>query len=242
MKRPLLCAALLFAGLTSQAGADRFLVQVGDMRPVYCNDAAGTLVSFEPNTGMVPPTAATLAAIPVVTGQPVPGVAVDPLAVTQANRAATEPTPRLEGMHADMGQVIQGQSGPPDAAFLAELNRVYSITAPAEIQQAWEWYLKEPNTLPIGSRVGNGVVRMIMALDRPPTGDTQAAPANLRPEATGGTVRAGNGVSIRSNPWLPGTGNALNTGATVTLVPPANGPWYQLQGGGWVCGLWLDLN
>lgn len=242
MKRPLLCAALVLGGMTGTAGADRFLVQVGDMRPVYCNDAAGGLASLEPNTGMVPPNATVIAGMTPMPGQPAPGVAVDPAAVTQANRALTEPTPRLEGMHANMSEVIQGQSGPPDAAFLAQLNSVYSITAPEEIQQAWEWYLKEPATLPISSRVGNGVVRMIMALDRAPTGDSQAQPSQLRPEATSGVVRATNGVSVRSNPWQPGTGNALGTGATVTLIPPANGPWYQIQGGGWVCGLWLDLN
>lgn len=232
----------VMAGLSGSAQADRFLVQIGDMKPVYCADAQTYLSSFETQTGMRAPTPAMLAAIPAVGAQPNPAVAVTPEAAALANLAVTEPAQRVQGMHANMSEVIQPQSGPPDAAFLAQLSSIYSITVQAEIQQVWEWYLKEPAALPLSAKVGNGVVRFVMAANRPPTGDTSANPATLKPEATSGRVRASNGVSVRSAPWQPSSGNSLGSGAAVTLVPPANGPWYQLQGGGWVCGLWLDFN
>lgn len=236
---------LVMSGIAGEARADRFLLQVGDMRPVYCGDANEYIGSLEPQSGMVPSTPGMLVTLPPPPAAPAPGVAVTPEAANQCNRAATEPTPRLQGMPAEMSEVIQPPSGPPDAAFLAQLNAVYSITVPAEIQQAYEWYLKEPAGLPIASRVGNGVVRFIMAVDRSPTGDTAARPDLLKPEATSGTVRSSNGVSIRGAPWQPGAGGAIAQGGAVTVIPPADGPWYQIQsaqGNGWVCGLWLDLN
>ena len=245
MKKSWVCGALVLAlgpVLASPARADRFLVQIGDLKPVYCGDARTTILQFEPNTGMVPATVTTLATVPPVTVQPAPGVAVTPEAVAAANSAANEPTARLQGMHCNMVDVTQPQSGPPDATFLAALNAVYSITAPAEIQQVYEWYLKEPAALALGSRVGNGVVRFIMAVDRAPTGDAASRPDLLKPQATTGRVRSANGVSARGTPWQAGNGGSFANGANLTIVPPADGPWYQVQGGGWVCGLWLDLN
>lgn len=230
--------------ISGDARADRFLLQVGDMRPVYCGDSSEYILSLESQAGMLPPTPALFATVTPPAPAPAPGVAVAADAVLLCNRANTEPTPRLQGMRAEMAEIIQPQSGPPDAAFLAALNAVYSITVPDEIQQAYEWYLKEPAALPIGPRVGNGVTRFILAVDRPPTGDTAARPDLLKPEATSGTVRSSNGVSLRNGPWQPDAG-AITQGTALTVIPPADGPWYQVQspqGNGWVCGLWLDLN
>lgn len=244
------CAAFgllvgVMVGVAGDAHADRYVIRVAGLTPVYCSDANEYLISLEPQTGMRPPTPAALATMTTPPVLPPPAVAVTPEATTLCSRALTEPTPRTQGMNAEAAEVIQPPSGPPDAAFLAQLNAVYTITVPEEIQQAWEWYLKEPAGLPIGSRVGNGVTRFIMAIDRPPTGDSAARPDLLKPEATSGTVRSANGVSIRSAPWQPGAGAALPQGAAVTVIPPADGPWYQIQsasGNGWVCGLWVDLN
>ena len=240
----LVCLAVLVLIMTGAARADRFAIHVGDLPAVYSGDANEYLVTLEPLTGMMPPTPAALAAVVVPPPAPPTNAQVPPEAVTLCSRAMTEPTPRTQGMPVEMADVMKPQTGPPDAAFLAQLNAIYTITVPAEIQQVYEWYLKEPAPLAIGSRVGNGVVRFIMAMDRPPTGDANASPAGLKPEATRGTVRSSNGVSIRTAPWQAGSGGAIASGAQVTIIPPADGPWYQVQSGsgnGWVCGLWLNL-
>ena len=247
MKRLLRTSALCFAGLLAMSGiahADRYVIQFGDLPNVYSGDSTEYLLSLEPQAGMLPPTPVTLATITVPAAAPNPGATVPPEGTTMASTALTEPTPRLQGQTCDMMDAAAPMGAPytSDAAFMSALSAVYSITVPAEIQQVYNWYTKEPTGLTTAERVGNGVVKFIMASDKPPTGDANSRPDLLKPQSTGGTVRSANGVAVRAAPWGGPGGAALPSGAALQIVPPANGPWYQLRSGGWVCGLWVNLN
>lgn len=240
---------LVFLGMIALAlapavRADRYVIQIGDLPPTYVGDATEYCTALEPQSGMTPPTAKSLSALTVPATVARPGVTVTPESVGLASRVATEVPQRQPGEQLDTTELIEPPTTPPTAEFRDQLARIYSITAPDEIDAIWMWCEREPADLPFGSRVGNAVVRHILALDKPLAGDSTARPDLLKPNATRGTVRANNGVSIRGQPWGAGTGNNIPTGASLEIIPPADGPWYQVRsasGTGWVCGLWLDL-
>lgn len=142
--------------------------------------------------------------------------------------------------HGDTDTCVDPPTTPPSAAFLADLANNYSITDQANITALWKWYLKEPSNLDNGEKTGNSVIRQIMAVGGPLVPTSSARPDLLRPNATRGTVRSANGVVSRSTPWGK-SGASLGQGTSVTIIPPANGVWYNVEGVGWVCGLWLDL-
>jgi len=240
-----LALLLLAAGfMAGPALADRYVVQASDLPALYSGDAAEYLLNIEPQSGMVPFTASLLGTFTVPAAPAAPGMAAAPGAATTCSTAATEATPRLQGEPCDMTDACgpMPASYTSDTGFTGVMSSIYTaISVPAEIQQIYNWYLKEPGALTVQERVGNGVVRFVMAIDRAPTGDTSSRPDLLKPQSTAGTVRSSNGVGVRGTPWGGPGGAAIANGTALNLVPPADGPWYQVRGGGWVCGLWLNL-
>ena len=234
-RKTVLCMlALALVAPAGQAGPYR--VSVGTMPPVRTQDpsgyvgrvAGGGMSSFDP---------LMLGALAgaTVSGFPLPGM-LEPGQV-HAPPPDANSIPRSQ---ANLDNFLQ-KNGRPSAAFKAEVARVYSITDPAQIAALWVWYMQEPTSLAEGDRIGNAVVRYILA-----TGQTtnQARPMGLLPLATTGTVLSTNGLMLCSSPFGPRV-VVMPYGTQLRIVPPADGVWYYVespQGAGWACGLWLDLH
>jgi hypothetical protein len=228
--------------LAAGARAERYAVQLNDGPTIYVGDCNEALTNYEPATGMKAPTPQSLAALVVPAAPAPPAVPAGSSTLgARVETAGQDPTPGTEG---DLTDVTDPVPMPPDAAFMEALNRVYTITDQNEINAVWAWFQKESPGLALDQRVGNSVVRFIMAVNKAPTGDTNAAPDKLKPEATRGVVRSSNGVGVRASPWGPSGGAAIPSGASLEIIPPAQGPWYKVRTGGgegWVAGVWLDL-
>jgi hypothetical protein len=135
---------------------------------------------------------------------------------------------------------------PPTADFRARMSSIYATTQEDLVLAVWTRYLDQfapadraQATGPLdNARVGNAIVKTVLARDEDLGG---ARRAGLNPAASEAQVRAGLGVSVRSRPWGPIAGETIPSGTVLRLDPPADGVWYRLQAGGWVCGLWLDF-
>jgi len=128
----------------------------------------------------------------------------------------------------------------PSASFLARVKRVYSMNDEAEQQAVWSWFLAEPSALTEEERIGNAVIRHILATGR---SRNEAKIEALNPTATRGSIRSSNGLTTAASPWGR-RGTILVAGTQLKLIPPADGVWYRIDsssGSGWICGLWLDL-
>lgn len=128
----------------------------------------------------------------------------------------------------------------PTPVFTARLASIYGLTDPGQVRGIFRWYQGETAMLGEEERVGNAVIRFSLATGDPVGG---SRPDTLAPLATQGVVRSAVGVQVRSRPWGPRSG-ALVDGATLSLIPPAEGPWYHVDtgsGDGWVSGIWLEI-
>lgn len=227
-------------------GADRYVCQWGDLPPTYVPDANEMSISFDgAGGGLITPTAQTLSLMPAVVPGPVITITVPAdLNVLAARVVTATPPANQTDLPTTLTDLLAPSAGPPTPEFLASLQRIYSATAQPETDAIWDRYQREDASLAVDQRVGNAVVKYVVELNRPPNGDSTARPDLLKPNATRGTVRATNGVGVRAKPWGPSGGPALPPGASVEIIPPAEGPWYQIRtagGTGWVAGLWLDM-
>lgn len=238
-------AALLALCLAQPLSADRYAVQFGFLPPSYVPDSTDMSLHFDAATaGFQAPTLANPVPLAIPAAPAIAAVTVPADPNPALARVTTGQPTALLNMPETLADLVPAPSGPPSAEFIAALNRVYSSSVQAEVDAVWGKFQSEPDSLPIDQRVGNAVVKFIIQLGRSPGSDSSARPDLLKPNATRGTVRSANGLGVRSSPWGPPGGAALGSGATVEIVPPAEGPWYQVRSGsgtGWVAGLWLDL-
>ena len=235
-------ALALALGATAPAFADRYVCRWGDLPEIYTPDSVEMAMHFDgargglrPPTTQLPITLPALAAVPAVNVT----VPIDPNAAM--SRVVTAAAPTTATVVTRGADLAPPNPGPPSQAFIDALKKVYSASVQAEVDQVWGLFQREPAALPIDQRVGNAVVRFIVRLGKAPGADSTARPDLLKPNATRATVRSANGVGVRSAPWGAPGGAALGSGASIELVPPATGPWYQVKSGGWVAGIWLDL-
>jgi hypothetical protein len=242
-------AILLAITAPDLARADRYRVEIMPQGPsVYVNDATTLAGQFLTDPGVAP-----VAASLVFPGGPVasttpPAAPAGPDGLAKAAQGPNPAASSESGIDPDGFLAAPGSA--PDAAFIDRLRTIYDTTDPVDVGGVWRWYLGEPASLGFNGepaslgfneKVGNAVIRFALATNRPISG---ARVTGLNPLATTGTVRTTAGVQTRSTPWGPATG-AIPDGTPVTLIPPAEGPWYRVSGApggdGWVSGLWLDL-
>lgn len=230
--------ALALAG-ASPALAERYICQWGNLNEIYTPDAIEMARSIEAAAGGMQPASASIPLNLPALG-PIPAVAVtiqaDPNAAM--NRIVTQPASTQPIVATRGADLVPPDPGPPSAEFNAALDRIYSEAVQAERVSIWGLFQREPASLAVDQRVGNAVVKFLVRLGQ---ARGSARPDLLKPNSVRGTVRSANGLGVRSQPWGPAGGAAIGGGAGVDLVPPANGPWYQLRSGGWVAGIWLDL-
>lgn len=236
--RAWLCALSLI--LCGPLRADHYLVDLPFLDPIIQSDGATARALLEPDRALRPISASEPAAIAPVTAPPPPDA--PPPAERAALARGVEAAPPA-GPSIGMDEMAAPRPGPPTAEVLEILRRTYFITAPAEIEIVWAKFNSEKPTLPFKSRIGNAVTRFIVGLGHAPAGDPTARPDRLKPGATRATVRAINGVGVRSEPGGAVTGS-IPRGASVQVIPPAEDVWYRVRTGsgtGWVSGLWLEL-
>lgn len=230
---------MLALALVAPAFADRYICKWGDLPEIYTPDARSMAGSIEAAAGGMRPASIQIPlALPAL--GPIAAVNItipaDPNAAM--NRIVTQAPPTTATVVTRGADLAPPSPGPISPEFNAALDRIYSQAVQAEREQIWGLFQREPTTLPLDQRVGNAVVKFLVRVG---TARGDARPDLLKPNSTRGTVRSSNGIGVRSQPWGPPQGAAIGGGAGVDLVPPAQGPWYQLRSGGWVAGIWLDL-
>lgn len=230
----------LLALLATAASADRYRIRIGAAPAMFVNDSETYCAQLGTETGGVDPVPEAARKLPK------PSVAATPTTSMAAGRdrsasSIQAPTSAADATgQVELDTVTDPPATPPSAEFTAQLSETYGISDPALVTTLWKWYLAEPETLGNAERTGNAVIRQITATGGPLVPSSTARPDLLRPEATTGIVRAGNGVTSRVEPWGRNAGR-IEPGTAVTIIPPANGVWYNVVGRGWVCGHWLDL-
>lgn len=238
-------AALLALCLAQPLSAERYAVQFGFLPPIYTPDSTEMSLRFDgASAGFQAPTLANPVPLAIPSAAPVAAVVVPADPNPALSRVTTSASAAPANMPGTLNDLTPGPIGAPTPEFIAALNRVYSSSVQEEVDAVWAKFQSEPDSLPIDQRVGNAVVKFMVQLGTSPGADSSARPDLLKPNATRGTVRSANGLGVRASPWGPPGGAALGSGATVEIIPPADGPWYQVRSGsgtGWVAGLWLDL-
>lgn len=237
MHRHLLVAFLVLA---SAAHADRYRIRIGAAPAMFVNDSESYCAQLGTETGGVDPVPEAARKLPQAPAAAVPTTALAAGRDRSASAIAA-PTPAADAVgQVELDTVTDAPATPPTPEFTSQLAETYGISDPALVTALWKWYLAEPETLGNSERTGNAVIRQITATGGPLVPTSTARPDLLRPEATTGTVRAGNGVTSRVEPWGRNAGR-IEPGTAVIIIPPANGVWYNVVGRGWVCGHWLDL-
>ena len=221
------------------AHAERYVLQIGGLPPVYLRDAPGYLARLQPVNGFTPAGMTTPSPAFQLPTPPGPVNAAAKVSDPTSAQPATPNAQPPDGVPCDMDTALAAPAGPPTAQFQAKLQSTYNITNAADVNATWTFFQAEPKVLSFNSQVANSVVRYIMAMNGPLPGQP-ADPKQLKPQATSGTVNSSIGILVHATPWGQDT-TALTNGTAVTLIPPAEGPWYRLSTGGWVCGLWLNL-
>lgn len=139
----------------------------------------------------------------------------------------------------DLGTLLDHDPGPPSREFRDLMNRVYAMTAPADLEAAWFWTTLEPEDLGLAGRAGNGVHRFLAGLpDDQPWGSENRT---RHPAGTRGTLRTTNGVQVRGEPFGATVG-LVAAGAELEVLTRSEDNWYQVRGPdgeGWVSGYWL---
>lgn len=237
MKAHLGLAILLVA---SAAHAERYRIRIGAAPAMFVNDSETYCSQLGTETGGIDPVPESARKLPRESAAATPTTSMTAGRDRSAS-AVNPPSPQVEvAGQSDIDTVSDEPASPPSAEFTTQLRDTYGISDPAVVTALWKWYLAEPETLGTAERTGNAVIRQISAIGGPLVSTSSARPDLLRPEATAGVVRAGNGVTSRNEPWGRNTGR-IDPGTAVTIIPPANGVWYNVVGQGWVCGHWLDL-
>jgi hypothetical protein len=232
-------AALLWAA--APACADRFQVQVGDMPPVYMDDAAAHLQRLQAAPGLgVPP--ADLG-IPPPPGAPAGGGGTGAPPDAPAGSTTLAPAPAnvpVPPPAADLDAFLAPPAAGPSAAFRQLMATVY-LTPDQLVQDGvWRWYLMQPGFLTMQERTGNAVMAYSMARGR---AIAFGSLTRFNPAATSGIVRSDTGLGVRREPWGRGTGARVARRAAIRIIPPASGYWYRIaQPPGWVPGIFVEPN
>lgn len=258
MTRPV-TATVLVLGLAMAAGAQepelgrRYRVDLDGLAPLYVDDLRRDLGLTESGPGLADPPAA----LPV--GPPPAGPAAPPGAPrveVEAGKAVPDtagagPLPVPEELPEALAAVPSPGAGPgpgpgPGPAapgepapdwFKDRLASIYMVTDPEVVDAVWILYQAEPDGLEQAPRVGNAVIKNAYATGRIPPPGRVVQPS---PTGTRGTVIDPQGVQVRTAPWEAGT-TVLPQGASFEVVPPPEGIWYRLAGGGYVPALWVDV-
>jgi len=221
------------------------MIQFGDLPPSWVPDSKslGASLNLVGGGAYLPPSAATLALLNQFPAPNTPVVITiappkNPATLKAPTTPAANPPTHVQS---SLDTQLKTPTTTPSAAFTALLKTVYNCTDPKELAILWKRFGTEPASLSLAERVGNAVVKQIVETKRTVAGDSMARPDLLKPAATRGTVRSANGVGVRATPFGTSAGQSLANGSAVDLVPPAQGPWYHLKSGGWVAGLWINL-
>lgn len=238
-----LMALLIAMTCVASAQADRYRVQIGNLPPILVDDARTYAVRQEPDPA-APERAPGASPFPVPSPAPLPSVRVPgPDRVVQTVPPPQPPRPPVTDGNPD--QIIVGRgAGEPTQAFTTQLAADYSVTVPEEVRGVWYFLQSEPQTVPEVVRMGNAVIRWMLAMRRAPTGVSTARLDQLPPQATSGKVRAVGGLPLRVAPWGNATGAIVPQDVTVEIKPPSDGAWYHVVGpgfSGWAPGMWMEL-
>lgn len=235
-----LTLGLALALLPLSARAERYRVTIGNLPPILVDDATSYASQRDPDPAA--PTRPVIPPTPIPT-RPAPQVVPTPTARPAPIPPIATGLPPVTSADADV-MLNSAALGAPTAAYTQSLQENYSITAADEVRQIWFFYAQEPATISDKFRLGNAIIRWMLAVRRPPTGMTTATPTVLPPLATRGTVRAKGGLPVRVAPWGESTNAEYPEGSVLELKAPAHGAWYRVTGPGptgWVPGMWLDL-
>lgn len=240
----LAAVAMAWALASGAATADRYRVLTSFLPPQLVDDGRSYVKMLELSGGVTFIENANTA--PPSTPPPAPPVTItlpatmDPgMAGCAAYRAENPP-----GTQASMRHWLVPSPMPIDPAFINRISLYYGFNVPAEQLGAWIFFARG-GTLPFEDRVRDAAVWWMLLTGRPPSSSSSTArPDLLKPSATRATPRVTVAMALVAAPWGKGTGNFLNAGQNVTLVPPAQGAWYRVKVNGrreWACGIWLDL-
>jgi hypothetical protein len=132
--------------------------------------------------------------------------------------------------------------GPPPAELRAILRDVYGVTDEDTVLAAWWWASRDGEELPIATRTGNGMHRLMVArlAEGEPVGGEYTGEAY--PEGHQGRLFTVNGVTVRAAPYGAVVGTLAN-GETVTILGRDENNWYRIRGSsgvtGWSSGFWM---
>ena len=241
--------ALSLALLPACALGERYVLSIGSLPPVIVPDSNTYTIQMEPEQDMVPCNAALMSkTLPAPT--PVPAAPVPPAAPVLPNSSAAgavapydEALMKLPRPSVDHDEVFNPPV-PPTPAFDAYVRTTYSMSDAADVQGAYNFYLKEPAGIDESSRMSNAVIRHILELGKTPVGGSTARPDLLIAQPRTGSIRRGTAtLFIRQDKWGAPNGQSFADGTSLTITPPAEEGWYHARGAGgegWVPGLWVE--
>lgn len=238
----LVLAAALGLATSLPAQGRRVRIQIGE-RVVYSRMGPGELPGLGGESGLTPPPP-VLPAPPETSAEAVAPPAPPP-AISNRVRPPVPSDAMVASNPVDVAEDTgeQGQDpGPVPAEVRTILADIYGVTDEPTIQAAWWWATRDGEDLPVATRLGNGVHRLMVARlaeGEAVAGEYRGAP---HPEGTQGSLITVNGISVRAAPYGANVGT-LADGETVTILGRDENNWYQVRGSsgttGWSSGFWM---
>lgn len=234
--------AALWATAPLEAQTRRVRIQIGD-RVMYSRMGPGPLPGFGAGTGLeapppVLPSAPEGAPEAAETWQPPEAVSAHVLPPVPAeDTVASNPVDLAE----DTGEAGE-DPGPVPAEMRQILANIYGVTDEDTVQAAWWWASRDGDDLPIATRTGNGMHRLMVA--RLAEGEAVAGEytGEPHPEGLQGALFTVNGVTVRAAPYGATVGTLAN-GEAVTILGRDENNWYRIRGSsgvtGWSSGFWM---